>query len=409
MGEAVDSRFIDFFSGPSAESQEAEGGESEEVDATEAPAEKMTDSGKDFFADSKRSKAEEDSEEESEEEDAEEEEPSEEETEEAGEEEKPEEKPKEEAKKPEKYIKVKSSEGTVKMPVDAVMEVSANGEKKAVTLHELRESYSSKQANLTEYRRLRDEKQNLEKEKADLYFENERVQEIDQGFEKIVVDLREKVEKGQSLEALGDLFTATGKDALPLIRKMRDDLAQVGVWWSSLTDEQKEIYLQSEELAYNKRKWEKDRETESSLAMQKKAREELEQVVKDLNTDWPTVRALAKELKDLKAQGKYPHEVNPKAIKELYNLKQEVNYLGNLIKEVDPSLVTDKELWNKLRQAKALYSPTKEQLVAAIRHYGSAASDTQDTAKKDKPKSSFKQQSQKSAANKPKNKADLFF
>jgi hypothetical protein len=420
--EGIDSRLVDFFGGDEPSGIDTSTDVLPNRDSSSA----STDSGKDFFAEEDDDKAaDEKTEEDSEDTDkeADEEESSKESDEEDSETEDTEDADTKEEVKPDKeepgpkkdkFIKLQDGEEKYKLSPDTQLQVTVNGEKQKVTLHDLRESYSSKQANLTEYRKLKEERTGFEKEKRETKTLRDQAEWKEKQVEQVIVDFSTRVKQGHAMEALAELLEAAQVNPLDTIRGIRSQVIDFAVKWAELSPEERQLMDDREEIEYNKKRLTKQEKYNQTVAQQRQIDAELNQVASGLGISVGEVKELGRELQQLKTEGRIKLDnITPKDIQSYYKAKKEYEHYSGIIKDTAPALQGDPELWTRLRKLSAHYEalgeelPSREELTEVIKHYSGSVSDTEGNGK-GKRKLSFKPDSSKSAASKPKSREDYF-
>lgn len=269
------------------------------------------------------------------------------------------------APKPLKPVVAKAGDKDIEVPVDAKFDVKVDGEVKSVTTRELIDNYSSKQANYNFYQKVQQEKQQLERSA--------------QQYDSVIDGFGKMVEEGRGLEAMAHLIEATGRDSLPIIRKLRETMATDAQTYINLSPEQKKLLAAEEELGLIKKR-EALKEQQTAAQKQGEAlRAEVGRVVQTYGLsgepefiDW--YRRAETYVTTRKTRGEIPQDFNitPEWVGQYADAAKKTQMMYEVLDEVAPDVRQDAEQVEKIAKLVASVKPTKEELKMALQEiYGS--------------------------------------
>jgi len=294
-----------------------------------------------------------------------------------------------------KAVTFTQGDNQYQIPKDAVVEVKVNGEKQQVSFEDLHQSYASRQANYSEYLRLKNYNQELaQKESA---------------MESVVKDFASSVKEGKIFPALSKIIEATGENPIPLIREMRANLLSAAREYLSLDESQLKMLEIAEENEYYKMQAERLKKSKHEDATSREMEEGKQKVIKLFGFTEQNYNELLTELEDAKKAGTLKLDtITPAEVGRYAAYKVRTYHIHNTVKEIAPHLLGDKELLGKLDTVVREVSPNLDELKQFVRAYVGSGGDKGQGAN-GKQSRTFNPRNTKPSPNKKRDPGELFF
>lgn len=282
---------------------------------------------------------------------------------------------------PSKLIKAKKGEKEVDLEEDILIPTKVEGRFEEVPLKTLRESYSSKEHNHRQFRKLEQERRQFS--------------EAREQFDGVITNFAKKAGSGEVVPAVMDLIQATGQDPLPIINNLREGLIEQAAELFQMSKEERMALYKQEGAEYYRKQRDSLLEQQRIQLQQQQLETQIAQTISnyglpDRETFIEVVPKAEAYLREAKAKGQVAKEValTPEMVGKYYQAERLRGNFVAIMTEVAPHIKEDTPQWAKFAQWAAQTKPTPDKIrVAAKKLFGSngQASSTAKQGKPEKP------------------------
>lgn len=232
-----------------------------------------------------------------------------------------------------KTIKLKNGDQEVSLRHDTKVPVKVDGQILEVPVEDLVKNYSGTKAVEERFKTYSQEKYKFDQERKEV-----------EGFVKDVFE----ASKSNPIEGLLIAAQRMGLDPVQYRINLMDALAEQAMTWSQMSEQDRALYKYQQENAQLKSQHEKIK----SQQMLEKETKELDLKVKEFENKLGVTREdFAKhyhELAKLQKDGKFNKEITPELVADYISDMKKVGQARDILKEIDPSLGTNKDALDSL-------------------------------------------------------------
>jgi hypothetical protein len=259
-----------------------------------------------------------------------------------------------------KTIKAKKGTEEIELEETLVIPTKVEGKFEEVTLADLRASYSSKEHNHRQFRKLEQERRGFV--------------EAREQFDSVIQSFAQKTKAGEVVPAVMELIAATGEDPMPIINNIREGLIESAGALFEMTKEQRLSLYKQEAADYYYKQTARLREQQQAQEKQQVLEQAINQAISvysipDREAFLDTVPKAEMYLREAKAKGQVDKNIalTPEMVAKYYQAEKLRETFRGVMAEVAPTIREGSSEWDKFAQWVATNKPPREKIAAAAK------------------------------------------
>lgn len=287
---------------------------------------------------------------------------------------------------------VKDADGNkTKLAPSSVLSLKVDGKTQDISLTDLVDGYSSKSENLKKFNEVQSKEREVLAREAkigkELTKELNNYKEIHAQYNARLQEFAQAIEGGRAVQALSIMFESVGKEPLPIIRALRNEIIDRAKEYLDLSPEERKLRDIYEENEYLKDKERKAAIARSKVDERNQFSSRIAQVISE--TGIPS-RDVFDEIEQNMKSRSGGRNVTPEEVGTYFVHYQKARFAAEAIKEVDIDLLQNQVLIDKCLKLVDAFSPTKQELIDAIKTFRSEDETSSKKEQSKKPSSSVK-------------------